>query len=60
MTKEERDDLIYGIVFAIVCPPLCAFAVVGPTKHAVINLILCFLGFFPAVLHALWLVLSNK
>ena len=51
---------ILNLILAILLPPLGAFLQVGLTKHFVINVILTLLGFFPGVLHAVWLVATNK
>jgi uncharacterized membrane protein YqaE (UPF0057 family) len=51
---------ILKIILAIFLPPVAAFMQVGPTKHFVINLILCLFFWVPAIIHALWLVLGKK
>ena len=52
--------LIVKIILAILLPPVAAFLQVGITKHFVINIILTILGGVPGMIHALWLVLSEK
>lgn len=51
---------ILKIILAILLPPVAAFLQVGATKHLVINIILTLLGGLPGMVHALWLVLTNK
>ena len=51
---------ILNLILAILLPPLGAFFQVGVTKHLVINIILCLCGWLPGVVHAVWLVVSNK
>ncbi len=51
---------ILKIILSIILPPLAAFLQVGLTTHFWINIVLCLLGFLPGVLHALWLVLTDK
>jgi uncharacterized membrane protein YqaE (UPF0057 family) len=51
---------IIKIIFAFILPPLAAALQVGLTTHFWINLILTLLGYIPGLVHALWLVLSNK
>ena len=48
------------ILLAIFLPPIAAFLQVGVTPHLWINILLCLLGGVPGVIHALWLVLTDK
>ena len=48
------------IILAIFIPPLAAALQVGISTHFWINLILTILGGIPGMIHALWLVLTNK
>jgi uncharacterized membrane protein YqaE (UPF0057 family) len=43
------------IILAILLPPVAVFLIEGAGKHLVINIILCFLFYIPAVIHALWI-----
>ena len=51
---------IVNLILAILLPPLGAFLQVGATKHLVINLLLCLLGWLPGIAHAVWLVVTEK
>ncbi|QDU55828.1 YqaE/Pmp3 family membrane protein [Aeoliella mucimassa] len=51
---------VVKILLAIILPPLAAFLQVGPTLHFWLNLLLSFLFFFPGMIHALWLVLTDQ
>lgn len=51
---------IVNLILAILLPPVGAFLQVGATKHFVINIVLCFLFWLPAIVHAVWLVATNK
>ncbi len=51
---------ILKIILAIFLPPVAAFLQVGLTTHFWINIILTILGGVPGMIHALWLVLTNK
>jgi len=51
---------IIKIIFAIILPPLAAFMQVGLTSQFWINLILCLFFVIPGIIHALWLVLTDK
>jgi uncharacterized membrane protein YqaE (UPF0057 family) len=46
------------IILAILLPPLAVFLKTQSGKDTIINVILCFLFWLPAVLHALWVVLK--
>jgi uncharacterized membrane protein YqaE (UPF0057 family) len=51
---------ILNLILAILLPPIGAFLQVGATKHFFINIILTLLGYLPGVLHAVWLVATEK
>lgn len=48
------------IILAIILPPAAAFMQVGLTNHFWINLVLTLIFWVPGVIHALWLVLTDK
>lgn len=50
---------ILRIIIAIFIPPLAAFLTVGIKLHFWLNILLTILGFFPGMIHALWLVVKN-
>jgi len=50
------DNKIVLIILSILIAPLAVFLKKGVGKDLVINIILCFLFYLPAVIHALWLV----
>lgn len=47
------------IIVAILLAPLAVFLKKGAGKDLVINILLCFLFYIPAVIHALWLILKK-
>ncbi len=51
---------ILNLILAIILPPVGAFLQVGASKHFFINIILTLLGYLPGVLHAVWLVATDK
>lgn len=51
---------ILNLILAILLPPVGAFLQVGATKHFFINIVLTLLGGIPGIIHAVWLVVSNK
>ncbi len=50
------DNKILLIIIAILLPPLAVFLKNGAGKDLIINIVLCFVFYIPAILHALWLV----
>lgn len=59
MGKKTTDKLL-KLIISILLPPLGAFLQVGVSLHFWINLVLCLMFWLPGVLHAVWLVLTNK
>lgn len=51
-------DLI-RIVCSILLPPLGVFLKVGLGLHFWINIILTLLGYFPGLIHALWVLVKK-
>ena len=58
--ERSSDMLVVKIILAILLPPVAAALQVGISTHFWINLILTLLGGIPGMIHALWLVLTNK
>ncbi len=50
------DNKLVLIILSIFLPPLAVALKKGIGKDLIINIVLCFLFFIPAVIHALWLV----
>ncbi len=48
------------LILAVFLPPLIAFLQVGLSSHFWINIILTLLGGVPGMVHAMWLVLTDK
>ena len=48
------DNKLLLIILSIFLPPLAVFFKKGVGKDLLINILLCFLFFIPAVVHALW------
>ncbi|HOQ05076.1 MAG TPA: YqaE/Pmp3 family membrane protein [Anaerohalosphaeraceae bacterium] len=51
---------VLKIILAIVLPPVAAFLQVGLGMHFWLNIVLTILGGLPGMIHALWLVATNK
>lgn len=51
---------IINLILAIFLPPVGAFLQVGFTKHFFLNILLTLIGGLPGMVHAIWLVASNK
>lgn len=52
-------DLI-RIILALILPPLGVFMQVGFGKHFWINILLTLLGYFPGIIHALYVIVKFR
>lgn len=50
------DNKLVLIIIAILLAPLAVFLKRGFGKDLIINIILCFFFYLPALVHALWIV----
>lgn len=57
---RSLDVIVLKIIVAIILPPVAAIWQMGLSTHFWINMILTILGYVPGLIHALWLVLTNK
>lgn len=48
------------VLFALFLPPVAALLQVGLGLHFWINIVLTLIGFFPGMVHAIWLIASQK
>ena len=48
------------IILAIILPPVAAFMQVGVSMHFWLNILLCLWPGIPGMIHALWLVATDK
>ena len=53
-------NTIIKIIISIFFPPVAAALQVGLSFHFWLNIVLTLLGGIPGIIHALWLVLSDK
>ena len=44
------------IILAIFLPPVAVYMIDGATKQLAINIVLCFIGWIPGTVHALWML----
>lgn len=51
---------IVKVILAILLPPVAAFLQVGLGMHFWLNILLTILGGLPGMIHALWLIFSDK
>lgn len=49
------DNKLVLIILSILLPPLAVALKKGVGKDLLINIVLCFLFWLPAVIHALWI-----
>ncbi|GMM35764.1 Pmp3 protein [Saccharomycopsis crataegensis] len=54
------SNLIIDVLIAIILPPVAVYIKEGTTSPFWINLILCLFVWFPAILHALYVVFKNR
>ena len=50
------NNKVVLIIIAILLAPVAVFLKKGAGKDLIINILLCFLLYLPAVIHAVWLV----
>ena len=50
------DNKLVLIILSILLAPLAVFLKKGAGKDLIINIVLCFFFYVPAIIHALWLV----
>lgn len=50
------ENKLVLIILSIFLPPVAVFLKRGAGKDLIINIILCFLFYLPAMIHALWIV----
>jgi len=58
--QDSTAKLVLKIIVALILPPAAAYWQVGVSLHFWVNLVLCFLGWFAAIVHALWLILRVR
>lgn len=51
---------IVKVILAILLPPVAAFLQGGSSTHFWLNILLTILGGLPGMIHALWLIFSDK
>lgn len=58
--ERRREDSLLSdllkVLLAVVLPPLGVFFEVGLGKHFWINVVLTLLGYFPGIIHAVWVI----
>ena len=57
----EGFALIFAILFMFILPPVSVFIKREDfDRHFWINVVLCFLGLLPAMIHSLWIVFFKE
>ena len=46
------------VILSLLLPPLAVYLKTSSVKTTLLNVVLCFLFWIPAVIHALWVVLK--
>lgn len=49
------DNKLVLIIISVLLAPLAVFLKKGAGKDLIINIVLCFFFYLPAVIHALWI-----
>ncbi len=52
------DNKLVLIILSLLVPPIAVFLKKGAGKDLIINVVLCFLFWIPAIIHALWLTMG--
>jgi uncharacterized membrane protein YqaE (UPF0057 family) len=52
------DNKLVLIILSLLIPPVAVFLKKGAGKDLIINVVLCFFFWVPAIIHALWLTMS--
>ena len=50
---------VFRILLSILLPPLGVFLQVGIGLHFWLNILLTLLGYFPGLIHAIWVILRK-
>jgi uncharacterized membrane protein YqaE (UPF0057 family) len=51
---------ILKVILAVILPPVAAFLQVGFSLHFFLNIVLTLFGYIPGLVHALWLVFTDR
>ena len=64
MANDKKGDdtakTILLILLAIILPPVAVWCIDGCGLQLLLNVSLACLAYFPAIIHAMWLVLSKR
>ncbi|QTA88495.1 Proteolipid membrane potential modulator domain-containing protein [Desulfonema magnum] len=55
--EEKTKDLI-RIILSLILPPVGVFFQVGFGVHFWLNILLTLLGYFPGLIHAIWVIIK--
>jgi uncharacterized membrane protein YqaE (UPF0057 family) len=58
-SKRASDMDILRIILSVIIPPVGVFLQVGLGLHFWLNILLTLLGYFPGLIHALWVILRK-
>ena len=59
MRRDARLAWTAYVILAILLPPLAVYLKTNNVKTTLLNVVLCFLFWIPAVIHALYVVLKK-
>ena len=58
--RESTNMSIIRLIFAILLPPVGVFLTVGIGGHFWLNILLTILGYFPGIIHAVWVIAKRS
>jgi len=58
ITKDESNDL-FALILSLILPPAGVAVKRGIDEQFVINILLTLFGYFPGVIHALYIILKK-
>lgn len=58
--KEDSNLDCLRVVAAVLLPPLAVFLTVGLKFHFWLSIVLTLLGYFPGLVHAIWIIVSRS
>ena len=62
VTKQsltENETNVVSLLLALFLPPVGVLLKTGVSGHFLLNIVLTLFGFFPGILHALWVILCR-
>ncbi len=55
---EEKTKDVIRIILSLILPPVGVFLQVGLGLHFWLNILLTLMGYFPGLIHAIWVIIK--